>query len=140
MDLQLQGKVVGFFFFGKCLHGIFSAFHCFVEFLKQSILNSSIKFKHNIVVLILIIFKKYNALYVLLIDAQYYDLLFQHGAHAMLHNILRLTYFSLHQRLEQRFLGNFILSLPLKLLGSKKMNQKYSKRLVKRNTILKEHF
>ena len=54
--------------------------------------------------LILIIFKKYNAIYVSLIDAQYYDLLFQHGAHAMLHNILRLTYFSLehsHQLVEK---------------------------------------
>ena len=40
------------------------------------------------IVLNLIIFKKYNAIYVSLIDAQYYDLLFQHGVHSMLHNIL----------------------------------------------------
>ena len=39
------------------------------------------------IVLNLIIFEKYNAIYVSLIDAQYYDLLFQHGAHAMFHSL-----------------------------------------------------
>lgn len=58
------------------------------------------------VVLNLIIFKKYNAIYVSLIDARYYDLLFQVS------------------NMEHR--QCFILSLPLELLNSKKMNQNHS--------------